>query len=79
MGPLSPTVETDGRSRVVLPGRPNERFILVENSDGSILLEPAVTLSRAQVDYNTNPELQRLLTEAAAAPTVRKRRERRPA
>lgn len=78
MGTHSRTVVTDGRSRVVLPGRPNERFILVEHSDGSILLEPAVTLSRAQFDYDTNQDLQRVLTDAAASPTVRRHRERLP-
>jgi hypothetical protein len=31
-------VETDARSRVVLPGHSNQRFILRENSDGSLLL-----------------------------------------
>jgi hypothetical protein len=33
--------ETDDRSRVVLPGHPNKRFVVWENADGSILLQPA--------------------------------------
>lgn len=70
-------VETDGRSRVVLPGRQNERFLVTENADGSLLLEPAVVVSKAQYEYDTSPELQELLHRAAASPTVRRPRTRR--
>lgn len=34
-------VTTDGRGRVTLPGRPNQRFAVREFEDGRILLEPA--------------------------------------
>jgi len=71
-------VETDGRSRVVLPGRPNERFLLQENSDGSLLLQPARVLTEAQAEYDGNEELRRLLAEAAASATVRRRRRPQP-
>lgn len=67
-------IETDHRSRVVIPGRRNERFIVTENEDGSLLLEPAVVVSRAQYEYDHSPELQDLLTTAASAATVRRRR-----
>ena len=67
-------IETDHRSRVVIPGRRNERFIVTENEDGSLLLEPAVVVSRAQYEYDHSPELQELLATAAAAPTVRRSR-----
>jgi hypothetical protein len=70
-------IETDGRSRVVLPGHPEERFLLHENEDGSLLLQPAVVVTQAQREYDTNPQLQELLARAAAAPTVRKTRTRR--
>ena len=40
-------VETDSRSPVVLPGNPDRRFLMHENEDGSILLEPAQVVSRA--------------------------------
>jgi len=45
-------IETDHRSRVVIPGRRNERFIVTENQDGSILLEPAIVVSKAQYEYD---------------------------
>jgi hypothetical protein len=71
-------IETDSRSRVVLPGHPNERFVLQENSDGSILLLPARVVTEAQLEYDETPELRDLLAKAAASGTVRKSR-RRPA
>ena len=63
-------VETDPRSRVVLPGHAKERFLMRENSDGSILLIPARVVSEAQLEYDQSPELQDLLRRAAASPTV---------
>jgi hypothetical protein len=69
-------IETDDRSRVVLPGRPRERFLLQENSDGSILLLPAVVISQAQSEYDQSPELQELLSRAAGSATVHTRRRR---
>jgi hypothetical protein len=72
-------VETDARSRVVLPGHRNERFIMEELEDGVIRLVPAAVISEAQLQYLTTPELRSLLTTAAAATTItRRRRERRP-
>ncbi|MEI6362368.1 MAG: hypothetical protein WCP95_09555 [Actinomycetes bacterium] len=70
-------IESDSRSRVVLPGRSNERFLLQENSDGSILLVPAVVVSLAQAEYDGDPALQELLARASASPTVHRERKRR--
>ena len=70
-------VETDGRSRAVLPGRPNERFVLRENPDGSLLLQPARVVTEAQHEFDTDPELRDLLARATASPTVRRARVRR--
>lgn len=70
-------IETDDRSRVVLTGRPSQRFLVHENEDGSLLLEPAVVLPAAQFEYVTSPALQELLTKAANAPTVRRKRTHR--
>jgi hypothetical protein len=67
-------VSTDARSRLVLPGRPNELFLLRENDDGSLLLEPANVVSEAQEQYDADPELKALLERALASPTVRRRR-----
>ncbi len=73
---LEQLVQTDARSRVVLPGHPNQRFLLRENADGSILLEPARVVSEAQAEYDETPELQELLARAMPSRTVRRRRER---
>ncbi len=69
-------IETDERSRVVLPGHPKEKFIVQENSDGSILLLPAVVVTEAQLEYDRNTQLQDLLSRAMAANSVRKSRNR---
>ena len=71
------SVETDSRSRVVLPGHSNQRYLMHENSDGSILLEPARVISEAQLEYVESPELRDLLTRAAKSPTVRRKRQPR--
>lgn len=70
-------VETDSRSRAVLPGRPNQRFVMRENPDGSLLLQPARVVTDAQYEFDSNPELRELLARAAASPTVRRARARR--
>jgi spore germination protein GerM len=67
-------IETDKRSRVVLPGHANERFLLQENADGSLYLEPAVVVSAAQREYDTTPALQELLARATASKRVTRRR-----
>lgn len=75
--PMTILVETDQRSRVVIPGHSNQRFIVQENSDGSILLQPAVVVAEAQSEYDESPELQDLLTRAAASKSVQRTRRRR--
>jgi len=72
-------IETDDRSRVVLPGHSNQRFIMQENEDGSILLQPALVVTEAQLEYDNDPELRALITRAAGSPTVRRTRSRRKA
>lgn len=67
-------IETDSRSRAVLPGLPNRRFVMRVNDDGSILLQPARIVTDAQQDYDSDPELRDLLARAAASPTVRRAR-----
>ncbi len=71
-------IETDGRSRVVLPGsRIHQRYLVQEHEDGSLLLQPARVVSEAQHEYDTNPELQALLSRAMKSPTVRRPRRAR--
>ena len=72
-------VTTDDRSRVVLPGHPNETFLLRENADGSLLLEPASVVSEAQAAYDADPALRELLERAQTSKTVRRRRRRQAA
>ncbi|MDV3136721.1 hypothetical protein [Mycobacterium sp. 29Ha] len=62
--------ETDGDGGVVLPGHPSRRFLIRENADGSILLQPASVLTEAQYEYDVTPELRELLTAATSSPTV---------
>ena len=76
---MSILVETDSRSRAVLPGHSNQRFLLTENADGSLLLQPARVVTDAQHEYDTDPALQALLARAAESATVRRSRQRRPA
>lgn len=57
-------IETDARSRVVLPGYANRRFLVQVNEDGSLLLQPAVVVTKAQLEYDTDPELRALLSQA---------------
>jgi hypothetical protein len=74
---MSLVVETDNRSRVVIPGHTNQRFVMQENADGSILLQPARVVTEAQAEYDGNPELRELLARAAGSQTVRAARQRR--
>lgn len=76
---MSIVIETDSRSRAVIPGHSNQRFLLQENADGSLLLQPARVVTEAQLEYDGDPELQALLTRAAQSTSVRRTRERRPA
>jgi hypothetical protein len=69
-------VQTDARSRVVLPGHPNQLFKVQENDDGSILLQPARVVSEAQAEYDASPELQELLQRATSSKSVKRRRAR---
>ena len=65
--------------RGVIPGHSNERFLVQENADGSLLLQPARVVTQAQLDYDADPALQELLRRATASATVRRRRPRREA
>jgi hypothetical protein len=76
---VSILIETDGRSRAVIPGHMNQRFLLRENEDGSILLQPASVVTDAQLEYDGDPELRALLARAAQSSTVHRSRQRRQA
>lgn len=74
---MSLVVETDNRSRVVLPGHSNQRFIVQEHADGSILLQPARVVTEAQYEYDSNPGLRELLARSVHSSTVRRDYRRR--
>jgi hypothetical protein len=61
-------IRTDKQSRVTLPGHPNQQFLVRENGDGSLVLEPAVVVTAAQYAYDTDPELQGILRQAMTSP-----------
>jgi hypothetical protein len=71
---MTTTVETDARSRVLLPGHPEQRFIVQENEDGSIQLQPAKVITEAQLEYGQSPELQELLPRVSHSATVHRAR-----
>ena len=73
---MAALVRTDSRSRVVLPGHPDEMFLVQENADGSILLQPARVVTEAQAEYDETPQLQELLSRAMSSPTKKRRRSR---
>jgi hypothetical protein len=73
---MAALVQTDSRSRVVLPRHPDQLFQVQENADGSILLQPARVVTEAQAEYDETPELQELLSRAMAWPTKKRRRSR---
>ncbi len=70
------TVRTDGKSRVVLPGHPNETFVVRENADGSLLLEPAIVTvtTTAQDEYDNDAGLQHYLALAMSSMPVERNR-----
>ncbi|MCL2666635.1 MAG: hypothetical protein FWF02_02885 [Micrococcales bacterium] len=67
-------VQTDSRSRLVLPGHPDQLYIVQPHEDGSILLMPGRVVSDAQLEYDNNPDLQDLLARAQESPTVHRPR-----
>ncbi|WIM89750.1 hypothetical protein PT015_10160 [Candidatus Mycobacterium wuenschmannii] len=70
-------VKTDSQGRIVLRGHPNQRFLVHENSDGSLLLRPVDVDATAQGEFDSDPESQMLLARAAASSTIRRVRRRR--
>jgi len=67
-------ITTDSRGRTTLTGHANAMYLMREQSDGSILLEPARVVTAAQADYDASPELQELLRRTQQGPTITRRR-----
>lgn len=64
-------LETDARSRVTLPGtRNNRRYLVREESDGTLILEPAVVMTELERRYLVSGAAARA-EEAARHPETR--------
>jgi hypothetical protein len=71
-------VETDGRSRLTLPGgKANKLYLVDECEDGTIVLRPATVITEAQAALMRNPELQQEIRHALEGPIERRPRRRR--
>jgi hypothetical protein len=70
-------IETDARSRTILPGHASQRFEMRVNEDGSILLQPDRLETQDRSEFDSDPEIGNLLARASASPTVRRSRARR--
>lgn len=65
----TPMIEVDGRSRVTLPGnKAHRRYLIHEEPDGTVILEPAVVMSELELRFLRNPELQDRIEDARAHP-----------
>jgi hypothetical protein len=68
-------IETDARGRASL-GRPGRRYIMHEEADGTLVLEPAVVVTELERRFLANATLQAEINYARAHPE--QRRSRRP-
>ena len=56
-------IRTDSRGRVTLVGHPDSTYLLREEPDGVLVLEPAVVTSAAQASYLALPAADRARIE----------------
>lgn len=72
-------VEVDSRNRVSLSRltHKHDRYIIREEADGTVILEPAVVLTQAERNYLTNPEVQAAVEHSRQHPEQRRPRPRR--
>lgn len=78
---MSDMIRTDSRGRVTLAGHPDSTYMLHEEPDGVLVLEPAVVMSAAQASYLALPTTERTRIEeflddptTAAKRTYKRRR-----
>lgn len=73
-------IEVDSRRRISL-GKlgHHDKYLATEQVDGTIVLEPAVILSAAELAYLRNPSLQRQIEDNRAHPERRRGRPSRRA
>lgn len=70
-------IETDDRGRANL-GRPGRQYVMHEEMDGTLVLEPAVVITEVERRFLTNKELVSQIDEARAHPEQRIKRPPRP-
>jgi hypothetical protein len=63
-------VETDSRGRASL-GHPDQRYLMHEESDGTLILEPATVVTELERRYMANATLQAQIEYARAHPEQR--------
>ncbi|TAM71940.1 MAG: hypothetical protein EPN48_00630 [Microbacteriaceae bacterium] len=70
-------VQVDTRKRVSLGSMAHHsQYLVREESDGTIIFEPAVVLTQAERAFLSDPELVETLEKANAHPERRRTRER---
>lgn len=69
-------VETDARGRASL-GRPGRRYLMHEESDGTLVLEPAVVVTELERRFMANAALQAQIEDARKHPEKRRSRRSR--
>lgn len=70
-------VETDARGRASL-GKPGGRYLMHEESDGTLILEPAVVVTELERRFMANAALQAQIAYAKEHPEQAKPRQSRP-
>lgn len=75
--PSTPMIEVDGRNRVTLPGKAHRRYLMHEQEDGTVILEPAVVLSELEASYRADPEIQAKVQHGRSHPEQRRPRPER--
>lgn len=71
---MSTMIEIDGRSRVTLPGKAGRRYLMHEDADGTVVLEPAVVLSEMELRAMRSSEIQATLAASQRNPQDRRPR-----
>jgi hypothetical protein len=74
---MSTMIELDGRSRVTLPGKAGRRYLVHEEADGVLVLEPAVVISEAERRYLADPAVQASVQYAREHPEEARPRAKR--
>jgi hypothetical protein len=69
-------VETDSRGRASL-GRPDRRYLMHEEADGTLVLEPAVVVTELERRFMANAAVQARIGYAREHPEQQRPRRRR--